>query len=241
MQNPALTIRKNIPPLPSISVYAILKLAADRYYLMTPTLSLNLNTFHTLLQSCLEKELAQIGQVTFTRDFRIFHTEDAEVAACNGLRIYTEPEAAGEIARFDDEGQYRPLKSAPNLRHGWELRLSSIEELHVAIDFLYPAALGLWLSLLRKRLVGTPLRRTLARQSGMYRITVRTTDGQAEELIRNFCTKKCLRKILWEIHCSTANWQEGDDIHKIPLLCSEACNLFVAAARRVVKQTILTL
>jgi len=200
---------------------------------MSPACSLNLDTFHTLLQSCLERGITQIGQVTFTKDFRLFHTEDA---ARGDLRVYTEPEAAGEIARFDDAGRYRPLKSASNLCHGWELRLSSIEKLHMAIDLLYPAALGLWLSLLRKHLVGTPLRRTLERQSGMYRIVVRTTDGQAKKLVLDFCKKKCLRKILWEIHHPTTDWQKEDHIHEIPLLCSEACNLFVAAARRMVKE-----
>ncbi|ALJ56921.1 hypothetical protein AMD24_00761 [Candidatus Xiphinematobacter sp. Idaho Grape] len=204
---------------------------------MAPVLLLNLDTFHTLLQSCLEGEITQIGQVTFTKGLCLFHTEDA---ARSDLCVYTEPEAAGEIARFDDVGQYRPLKSAPNLRHGWELRLSSIKELHVAIDFLYPAALGLWLSLLRRQLVGTSLRRTLERQSGMYRIAVRTTDEQAKGLIRDFCEKKCLRKILWGIHCSAVAWQEESNVHKIPLLCSEACNLFVAAARRVVKAAAAT-
>ena len=30
------------------------------------------------------------------------------------------------IARFDDSGAYRPLKTAPNLRHGWRLELATL-------------------------------------------------------------------------------------------------------------------
>ena len=34
-----------------------------------------------------------------------------------------------EIARYDDAGNYRPLKTAPNLRHGWRMELGTMEEL----------------------------------------------------------------------------------------------------------------
>ncbi len=38
-----------------------------------------------------------------------------------GLEIFRNPEDAIEIARYDDDGNYRPLKTAPNLRHGWRM------------------------------------------------------------------------------------------------------------------------
>lgn len=199
----------------------------------------NLSTsgaFHTLLQSCLEREISYIGQVMFTRNLQLSHMEDS---GCDSLHIYTGPDAAREIARFDDAGQYRPLKSAPNLRHGWELRLASIHELHMALDFFYPAALGLWLALLREDLVGgTPLRKTLERQSGMYRVAASITDEQAKCLIRDFCEKQCLRDRVWEAHPTAVDRKEKNNLqYKIPLICSEACNLFIAQARRVVKKS----
>src|SRR5215470_5441606 len=202
--------------------------------------SLQLDSFQSLLWFCLRTGSAQIGQVVFTRDLRIFHVEDA---TCKGLRVYTDPEAAKEIARFDDTGRYRPLKSAPDLCRGWELRLASAKALHIAIDFFYPAAMGLWMAMLKGRLVGTPLRTTLDRQSGMYRIAAQATDRQAIELMQNFCKKKCLRKILWRIHHTTTRWEQKSSTCEtstleIPLLCSEACNLFVAAVRRMVKKSI---
>ena len=187
----------------------------------------------SLLQCCLEEGMLRMGQVAFTKDLRVFHVEDA---GRTDLQVYEGPDAAREIARFDDTAQYRPLKTAPNLRHGWELRLSSVGELRLALDFLYPAAIGLWLALLRQELVDIPLRQTLGRQSGMYRVTARITDTQAQDLVRNFCGRGCLRKILWSLE-GLAESQVESRGTEIPLLCSEACNLFVAEARRIVKAT----
>ena len=36
---------------------------------------------------------------------------------------------AFEIAKFDDAGNYRPLKTAPNLRHGWKIFVNNAAEL----------------------------------------------------------------------------------------------------------------
>ena len=54
---------------------------------------------------------------------------------CKNSRI---PEDAIEIAKHDDAGNYRPLKTAPNLRHGWRLELETLEDLRRALDYFYP-------------------------------------------------------------------------------------------------------
>ncbi len=76
-----------------------------------------------------------------------------------------------EIARFDDEGKYRPLKTAPNLRHGWRLLLRDADEVRQAIDFFYPGRIAVWLAYTEGRLNCTSLRATLERQTGMYRVS----------------------------------------------------------------------
>lgn len=190
---------------------------------------MNLKNIYTLLQSLIENGITRIGQIELTKDLRIFHTDDA---GSTDLQLYKGSDAAQEIARYDDAGKYRPLKTAPNLRHGWELRVASIEELRLALDFFYPAALGLWLALLRNELIRTPLRQTLERQSGMYRITVKLIDAEARDLIQNFCKTGCLRQREWDV----ANPNDMTlRSREIPLICSEACHLFVAEARRIVK------
>src|SRR4029077_11853007 len=105
------------------------------------------------------------------------HVDDSELS---DLADFTDPHDAIEIARYDDAGNYRPLKTAPNLRHGWQLRLKSLEEVTLALDFLYPAALGTALALTRRALTHVDLRETLARQTGMYAITKKITVDQAE-------------------------------------------------------------
>ncbi len=188
-------------------------------------------SINVLLQSCLNEDILRIGQIDFTRDFRVFHKDDAGRV---DLQVYEGADAVREIVRYDDAGNYRPLKTAPNLRHNWELRLASVEELRLALDFFYPAALGHWLAWLRNAFHAIPLRQTLGRQSGMYRVAARITDVQAQDLIRNFCGQGCLRHIGWGIATSQELVLNPEN-REIPLLCPEACHLYISEARRVVK------
>ena len=57
------------------------------------------------------------------------------------------PDDAEELAKFDDQGNYRPLKTAPNLRHNWRLELADLDAVQRALDLFYPgrlAALTAW-------------------------------------------------------------------------------------------------
>lgn len=188
-----------------------------------------------LLAGAVEAGFFQVGQIVFrstSEGFRLCHAEDE---SRTDLQIYTDAEDAAGIALFDDSAQYRPLKTAPNLKHGWELRVPDLKGLHLALDLLYPAALGNWRALLLSKTVSTPLRDTVNRQTGMYRITGLITDGEAQGLIEKLCQPGCMRQIQWPIPSEaphhTPSLQEG----VIPLLCTEACCLLIAEARTVVK------
>ena len=176
-----------------------------------------------------------IGEIAVGNNFSLRHREDVDVDKSK-LKPYQHPEAAREIARYDEKGDYRPLKTAPNLRRGWLLQLQNVEEMALALDFFYPAALSLYGAWLQKKLEMTSLRETLDRQTGMYRVTQKLSDSEARPLIKTTCQDGCLRKILWPV---TSDQEVGSLIvreNEIPLLCREACNLLVAAARKVVKQ-----
>ena len=158
---------------------------------------------------------------------------------------------AAQLARFDDAGNYRPLKTAPNLRHGWRLVLPDRSALSIALDLFYPARLAAFLAWETGELVTTPLRETLERQTGMYRPAAKISDAEANTLVGNFCRSDggCLRTILWKRDregtlASTllppekfdpSHDQTGFGRPMIPLLCQEACNLLVAEARKMVK------
>lgn len=192
------------------------------------------------------------GQISIAEEkdkaFSLIHWEDA---ARHDLVAYTQAEEAAEIARFDDAGKYRPLKTAPNLRHGWKLTVADLAELRLALDFLYPGRLAAFLAWENGTLETTALRQTLGRQTGMYRSAATIRDEDADTLVGNFCRSDggCLRTILWKRDqggtiASTqlpaqkfdpTFDQAGGDRPVIPLLCQETCNLLVAEARRIVK------
>ncbi|HEY5704470.1 MAG TPA: DR2241 family protein [Terrimicrobiaceae bacterium] len=192
------------------------------------------------LGSFLSRGPCVIGQVRIAPDYSMSHLEDA---GKGGLEIFTNPHDALEVAKYDDAGQYRPLKTAPNLRHGWALQLRNLADASLALDFLYPAALGTALAFVRNQLTAVNLRETLARQSGMYAVVKKITDKQAESVITITCNHKdgCMRHILWPISPGRLSSlsRRGSEVegfrNEIPLLCAEACNLLVAAGRKIVK------
>src|SRR4029077_13627411 len=118
----------------------------------------------------------------------------------SGLQIFRNPEDAVEIARYDDAGNYRPLKTAPNLRHGWQLEIIDAADLRFALDYFYPGRWAMFAAWKENRLATTPLRETLERQSGMYRVAAKISDEQINELVASVCRSDggCLRTILWK-------------------------------------------
>jgi sirohydrochlorin cobaltochelatase len=193
-----------------------------------------------------------IGQIAIEcRDdgsFTLAHRDDA---TRSDLTLYGRAEEAAELARFDDEGNYRPLKTAPNLRHGWRLTLENLAGLRTALDLFYPGRLPAFFAFEKHELVATPFRETLDRQTGMYRIAAQIDDPAADELIGSFCRSDggCLRTILWQrddagtVPSRRLPREKFDSLHDqtgagrpvVPLLCQEACNLLVAEARKVVQ------
>jgi 4Fe-4S iron-sulfur cluster binding domain/DR2241 stabilising domain len=193
-----------------------------------------------------------VRQITDTL-FVVRHWLDAAPAepARAALRLYTGPSAARDLVRFDREGRYRPLKGAPTLPTGWELQLDSIAAVKLALDFIYPGALASWFAWHEEQVKPVDLRVTLNRQTGMYRVTHKLTSTAAEELAGRFCRsdRACLRTILWTVdgklpdgNLPVAKFkphhdQLGQGRPAVPFLCIEACNLFVAEARKTVKKS----
>jgi sirohydrochlorin cobaltochelatase len=188
------------------------------------------------------REIGEIRLEPVVNGFLLRHRDDLPDA----LTAFTGPEAARDLAHFDDAGRFRPLKTAPNLRHGWRLHLADLAELRRALDYFYPAMLGVWLSQQRGQLTAVPLRDTLARQTGMYAVTKKISDPQAQTLIGQFCRTDggCLKRILWPLapgvpvsSLPAEKLQPSAPPRELPLLCHEACNLLVAKAREVVKKS----
>ncbi len=195
----------------------------------------------------LDDDFRQIGEIAIEPQGENFELRHYRDVGRDDLKTHTDARA---LATCDDAGNFRPLKSAPTLRRGWSLVLAGIGELHSALDVFYPAMLGTLLSHERGELFSILLRETLARQSGMYAVTKKITDEQADAMIGDLCKSDggCLKTILWRIAPDRAvtslppekfdptATQPPGAARTIPLLCSEACNLLVAKAREVVKR-----
>jgi hypothetical protein len=187
--------------------------------------------------------------------FRLSHRDDSDPV--DTLEIFGNPDDALAIARTDDYGNYRSLKTAPNLRHRWQLEISTVEDLRRALDLFYPGRLAILTTKAAHQLSCTHLRDTLSRQTGMYRVAGKISDQQLDELIGDFCRSngRCLRTILWKRDQTGAlpstklpreKYDQGHDQAlsngatvrqsvNLPLLCQEACNLLVAECRKIVK------
>ena len=134
---------------------------------------------------------------TATGGFVVSHRDDESL---DQLQTHQNAEDALEIAKYDDAGNYRPLKTAPNLRHGWRLELATLDELRRSLDYFYPGRLAVFAAWKSAYLKTTPLRETLDRQSGMYRVAAKISDPQVNDLVADFCRSDsgCLRTILWK-------------------------------------------
>lgn len=195
---------------------------------------------HAYLERILAAGAAVIGQVRISGALALTHVDRG---FGDDVPVFRDPYDALEIAKYDAAGKYRPLKSAPNLRADWRMELRTLDDVLLALDFFYPAAVATARELEDGSLSPVDLRSTLARQTGMYAVVKKLTDEQADSLIASACNAKtgCLRRLLWEISDGRPSplTERGGQIRlgegEIPLLCAEACNLLVAAGRAVVK------
>jgi sirohydrochlorin cobaltochelatase len=198
-----------------------------------------------------------MGQVAIRAEkdgFTVRHRDDERR---DDLRMYGGAAEAAEIAKWNDAGKYRPLKTAPDLCHGWQLRVVNLSELRCALDHFYPGRLALWLAHDAGRVRATPLRETLNRQSGMYRAAAGISDEEINTIVFQVCRSEegCLRVILWKRDATgalpsaklppekfdtacdqiTPRKEEGEQT-VLPLLCQEACALLIGECRNAVKK-----
>ena len=221
-----------------------------------------------LIEQALEAALTDrfcFGQILVRKandgGFVISHRDDQ---GRGDLKLFQSAEDALDLTKFDDSGNYRPLKTAPNLQHGWRLQLGTVDELRRSLDYFYPGRLAVFAAWKGRSLTSTPLRETLDRQSGMYRVAAKISDEQVDRLVGDFCRSDggCLRTILWKrdsrgtVASTRLSPEKFDPAFdqtltpgspppatmaiagtSIPLLCQEGCNLLVAECRKVLKMT----
>jgi len=197
--------------------------------------------------------IRRIGQVAIRPQadgpgYLLCHIED-EGLPPESLELHEGSGAARTISTWAADGHYRFTKGELSLLRGWLLKPFSAEDLLRALDDFYPAAAGLWFAGQDGRLDIEHLRDKLNRQTGMYRFARNLSDAGAQQLVREVCGPGhcCVKKILWQLDAGTpledseasrfegVVGEETDRAVAIPLLCREACNHFVAEARKASK------
>jgi hypothetical protein len=171
--------------------------------------------------------LAQILVKRTATGFELRHIADVSESNLKPAR----PSDAHKIANFTSTGEFRPLKSTPDLQRGWIIRASSPAELAEALDHFYPNGLADRHALTQAPPPITNYRPFTARQTGMYRITTMLSDADVARIIKNLCTKNCLKQRLWTV----GDHPTDSPSKKSAIPCLEPCAILLEAARKEVR------
>ena len=170
------------------------------------------------------------------RSYGLRHVDDAATPA-DDLTSHEDPLDARDIAKHDDDGDYRPLKTAPSLGTGWQFPGLDAAALLEAVHAFYPATVQNWHRERQGELDVNHWHETVSRQTGIYGV-VRTWDrGEGHEHVNwvaEACCddSQCLKRREWAYDEETALDVDGGD-GEFP--CREPCSLVIAAARQWTK------
>lgn len=162
--------------------------------------------------------------------FNLRHADDADMVD-ESLRSVTVDELR-EVAQIAESGAFRPLKSAPTLRRGWCLEGATKDQLHTALERLYPGAVPDWFAAAGDCPPVTGYREFTTRQTGMYRVTTTLDDAQAARAIQACCDRRfCLKRRMWSVEGLDADPPGTPSV--IP--CLEPCPVFLELARKAAR------
>jgi 4Fe-4S iron-sulfur cluster binding domain/DR2241 stabilising domain len=171
-----------------------------------------------------EVQVARVGSA-----WELRHTADAgeRVASLQEVDV----DALQEIAQRDHRGEFRPNKTAPNLRRGWVARVMDAAGLETAFRGLYPGALADWFAA-SKGAEGAALENFLGRQTGMFRSLRHLAGAQVKEVADAGCAREfCLRRRLWKM----AGIDPVAKTARSEIPCFEPCGLLLEMLRRASK------
>jgi len=180
------------------------------------------------------------GQVAVTvrltgngrRRYELRHADEVDVAR-DALSTYADPCEARRLRKTDDDGDYRPLSTAPTLPHGWAFVDLGPAAAVRAVDGFYPATIANWHREREGVLDVTHWHETVSRQTGIYGV-VQTWDrgeGHAHvDRVAEACCddSQCLKRREWEYDAETPLSVDGGS-GVFP--CREPCSMVIAAAR----------
>ncbi|MDZ7688828.1 MAG: DR2241 family protein [Halobacteriales archaeon] len=163
--------------------------------------------------------------------YDVRHEGDVRVPA-EELETYDDPSDALNIAKFDDEGEYRPMRGETTLPTGWVFTSLDADALVEVVRRVYPASVENAYLEKEGALDVTHWEETSERQTGRYADVDELTGDALRTATEAFCASRCVKRRVWEESESETidSPTEGD------FPCREACSLFVSGAREFVKQ-----
>ncbi|MEF8786310.1 MAG: DR2241 family protein [Haloarculaceae archaeon] len=188
-------------------------------------------------------QLAEAGR----RTYQVRHVEDAGERV-EDLAVHTDPLDARKVRKYDADGQYRPLSTAPTLRRGWVFVDLAAAEAVSTVDNIYPATVANWYREREGELDVTHWHDAVSRQTGIYGVVQTWDRGDGHdhvEWVAEACCddSQCLKRREWEYDAETALDTDGgeSETSETPrrggeaagvFPCREPCSLVVSAARK---------
>lgn len=163
------------------------------------------------------------------RVYEIRHTEEKQ-RPLSELSVHDDPLSAREIVKRDDDGRYRPLKTAPTLPSGHAWVGLDEREIINAVEYIYPATIANWHREETGELDITHYRETAQRQTGIYALIEDLSPDRVADLAQACCVdSQCLKRREWD--------ESADEDLDVPrgdgeFPCREPCSLVIAAARK---------
>jgi hypothetical protein len=166
------------------------------------------------------------------RVYELRHEDDTGINT-EELDRYDDPLEARSLVKTDDDGRYRPLKTAPSLPHGWVFPELNGRACAETVEYVYPATIANWHLERQGALDVDHWRETVDRQSGIYGVVKTWDRGQGYEHVNwvaEACCddSQCLKRREWEYDDETDLDVDGGD-GVFP--CREPCSLVIAGAR----------
>lgn len=158
--------------------------------------------------------------------FAVCHQADSETPAEELERLRT-PAAVRDHIRFDDSGQYRPLRGARTLPTGWIAQALDAAALWRVVEAVYPASVANWYRDQQNTLDVTDFTEAATRQTGLYSGVADVSDADVACGIRA-CCDDCVKRREWEAPAKQSSAARSDE-GNVP--CREPCSFFIAAMR----------
>ena len=167
-------------------------------------------------------EAGEMGQVCWKRKgeaWEVRHLQDQGVAV-GQLRDVATLDELEEVVRWDERGNYRPLRSEGNLVSGWQYDAKSVSEFREVMEVIYPGLWGNAEAWRDERLKFQTWDEALAKQTERVRKRVAQAGDLPQRVIEENCKKRCLKTVLW------AGEKPVDRDAKMPMLCTGPCGMF---------------